>query len=223
PEIKLARQACRDIAVPLHVDGDILHRDRSRDVLRMPLGEGLDGFVAVIEPQDADGPAVMQVAERGVVVAEYALDLLIDQPRSPVPLRLFVDAPRMPTNASRSQVRRDAFPIDEAERRTPKLLDPLLERLAAACMAGDEGARDAALAMIAAVAGGSRWHVEVPSQRGPLRALVQLPLVRNAVGQPRALSAHWRPEVHTGSKPFDVELASWLEAVLWATPDDSVR
>jgi hypothetical protein len=220
PELGLARDACRDISVPLDVAGELAHRDTSRDVVRLPLGEGLDGFIAITEPERATTSAMLQVAERGVVLAEYALELVGGKQRGLVPIRVFVDAARLPTNASRSQVRRDVHPISSAEKRAHDLSPHLIAQLAAAVSAGSERARASALTLIAALVVGSRWHVEAPSIRGPLRELAALPLVKNAVGQPRALTAHWRAEVHTGKQPFPLELAAWLDSVLWAPPGD---
>lgn len=222
PELPLAREACRDISVPIRVQGLELHRDRSGDVLRIPLGEGLDGFVAICEPERARETARLQVAERGVVLAEYPLEL-IDAGGGAgrrVPIRVFVDAPRMPTNASRSQVRRDAHPIAVAEERAHELVPALIAQLGAAVKQGAEPARAAALALVAAVASGPRWHADAPAVQAPLRELIHLPLVKNAVGEPRALAGSWRAEVHTGKQPFAAELAPWLEGVLWAPPDD---
>ncbi|HEY5925030.1 MAG TPA: hypothetical protein VIV11_25285 [Kofleriaceae bacterium] len=222
PELARAREACDDIPVPLHLGDDVLHRDASHDVLRVPLGEGLDGFIAVTDLRFAAAAGLLQVAERGVVLAEYGLALL-EAKHGLLPLRVYIDAPRMPTNASRSQVRRDAFPIAAAEQRAQKLLERVIAELAAITPTNPH-ARASALRMIAAVVGGdhgtSNWHVDVPSLRGPLRELTKLPLVRNAVGKPRPLTSHWRAEVHTGGKPFDEELAPWLDDVLWAPAGD---
>ena len=226
PELALARAACREIAVPLDVGGTVLHRDAGADVVRIALGEGLDGFIAITEPQRAAGSAILEVAERGVVLAEYPFQLFDDlagSARGPVPCRVFIDAPRMPTNASRSQVRRDVHPITSAERRAEKLVPELIAQLATAVQQGSERARASALALLAAYAGGSRWHVDLPAVRGPLRELAGLPLVKNAVGGPRSLTEHWRAEVHTGSRPYDAELAPWLDSMLWAPPDDPSR
>lgn len=227
PELALAVQACRDIAVPLHVKGKVLHRETSTDVLRVPLGEGIDGFIAVSRNA---GPA-LEVAEHGVLLATYALKL--DTPPEEgrtLPLRVFVDAPRMPTNASRSQVRRDKHPISSAETRARRLLDDVATKLAA--MPGPEmegprpargpgaDARAAALAWVAAYVGGPRWQVDVATAHPGLRELLKLPLVRNALGEARSLNNQWRAEIHTGRKPYPMELATWLSDMLWLPPGD---
>jgi hypothetical protein len=223
PELGLARDACRDIAVPLYVDDLVLLRDGARDVVRVPLGEGVDGFIAITDVERASTTAVLEVAERGAILAEYEVDLIDGYQNGRVPIRVYVDAPRMPTNASRSQVRRDAHPIDLAEKRAHALIPVLIAELRKAVEQGSERARTSALALLAAYAGGPRWHVGLPSLRGVLRELAQLALVKNAVGQPRALTSHWRAEVHLGGTPFDGELAPWLEQVLWAPAGDPAR
>lgn len=220
PELAIAAQACRDLAVPLHLGDRVLQRSPDHDVVRIPLGEGLDGFIAIGDSHPLHTAAILEVAERGVLLASYPIELLGDANRGPVPIRVFVDAPRMPTNASRSQVRRDAHPIAAAERRAKQLVPELVAQLATLVEQGVERARDLALALIAAAAGGAQWHVDAPSLQGPLRELTKLPLVRNAVGTPRPLASHWRAEVHKDGKPFAAELAPWLETVLWAPAGD---
>ncbi|HSD90035.1 MAG TPA: hypothetical protein VLB44_21035, partial [Kofleriaceae bacterium] len=219
PELALAEQACRDIAVPLHVRGHVLHRKESQDVFRIPLGEGLDGFIAVSDR--VVGEPQLEVAEHGVVLARYTLQLDDTDEDRAVPLRVFVDGPRMPTNASRSQVRRDKHPISTAEASAKKLVPDVITQLQRAVTSGDERARGAALAWIAAQIGGPHWHVEAPGLEGPLRELAKLPLVRNAVGEPRGLTTHWRSEIHTGRKPLPSELAAWLSDMLWIPPGDA--
>ena len=227
PELPLARRACGDLAVPLHVGDQVYSRDHGRDVVRIALGQGLDGFVAVTEPEtdelgfltrragdDARPEAILEVAERGVVLARYHLDL-IGPVVGPVPLRVLIDAPRMPTNASRSQVRRDAYPIANAERRAAELVPDVIAALAKRT---DETGRRAALALLAARIAGAGWNVGA-RQAGVLSPLAQLPLLTNAVGASRPVASIWRSEVHTGGKPYDEDLTPWLHDMLWAPPE----
>jgi hypothetical protein len=220
PELHRVEESCRDIAVPLHIKGRVLHRETSNDILRVSLGEGVDGFVAVARGLLA-GP-MLQVAEHGVLLATYGLEL--DAPPEEgrtLPLRVFVDAPRMPTNASRSQVRRDKHPISSAETRAAKLIGDVIAKLAAT--PGDE-ARAATLEWVAAYIGGPRWHAGGNGEaKGPVRELLKLPLVKNAVGEPRSLNNLWRTEIHTGSKPLPSELTAWLSDMLWLPPDDAAH
>lgn len=228
PELHRIESSCRDIAVPLHIKGRVLHRETTTDIVRVPLGEGIDGFVAVA--RDVLAGPTLQVAEHGVLLATYALELdgPPEEDRS-LPLRVFVDAPRMPTNASRSQVRRDKHPISSAETRAGKLVGAVIEKLAAT--AGDDAAeslargeaRAAALAWLAAYIGGPHWHSDASEAKGPLRELLKLPLVKNAVGEPRSLNNQWRSEIHTGKKPLPSELTAWLSDMLWLPPDDAAQ
>ena len=227
PELRRIEESCRDIAVPLHIKGQVLHRDTTTDILRVPLGEGVDGFIAVARGVLL-GPT-LQVAEHGVLLATYFLELENppEEGRS-LPLRVFVDAPRMPTNASRSQVRRDKHPISSAETRAAKLIGDVIAKLAA--MTGEPAearargqALAAALEWLAAYIGGPRWHEEASNVQGPVRELLKLPLVKNAVGEPRSLNNTWRSEIHTGSRPLPSELTAWLSDMLWLPADDDAR
>jgi hypothetical protein len=214
-EIELARAACADLGVPLFVRGALLGRGAAtRDVVRVPLGDGLGGFVAIVDPDDAGPHPTLEVAEHGVVLAKNMVDLGFPS-RGRMPMRVFVDAPRMPTNASRSEVRQDVHPISTALRRAQALLPALADRLAAELEGGPraERARAAALLLLAAV-----------GQEGApplgLGRLLELPLVRNAVGAPRPPGGGWFGLVHTGGSPFPEELAPWLGDVLWIPPGD---
>jgi hypothetical protein len=227
PEIELARAACADLDVPLVVRGALQGRDSggARDVVRVPLGDGLRGFLAITDPDGAATHPVLEVAEHGVVLAVSPADLGFPELGRPVPVRVRVDGPRMPTNASRSEVRQDLHPIATALRRARALLpaaaDALAAALAGAALVGaalagaerPERARAAALALLAATRGGA-------TARLGLGRLLELPLARNAVGAPRPLSAGWSGLVHAGATPFPEELAPWLGDVLWVPPGD---
>lgn len=217
PELELARAACADLGVTLLVRGVAVGRGAApRDVVRIPLGEGLQGFLAIVDPADAPPRPTLEVAEHGVVLATSAVDLGFPMLVRPVPVRVFVDGPRMPTNASRSEVRQDVHPISTALRRAQALLPEAAELLAAELTGGArekiDRARAAALLLVAA-----ERHRDSGLGLGRLR---DLPLARNAVGMPRPLSAGWSELVHTGSSPFPDELAPWLADVLWTPPGD---
>lgn len=238
PALALARAACQELAVRLRVGRDELGRHRQeRDVVRLPLGEELDGFLALVDPGDAGEPGdpgassapgareAMEIAERGVVLQRGVLELgLSELPGSrPLPVRLFIDAPQMPTNASRSQVRPDAHPIPAAARRAvelfPKAVDELVAQLGPErdpTTPAFRRARRTALALLGAI--GDRWSWGLPPQ---LRALGELPLVRDATGAPQRVARLWRPFVHDGLLPLPIELATWLSDVLWIPAGDA--
>ena len=226
PELAIARTACRDIAVPLHIGRTVCDRSHcDHDVARRELGDGLDGFVAIVDPNirwSGEPAAVMQIAERGVVLATYEIALGPSTPSAPVPLRLFVDAPRMPTDASRSQVRRDGHPIAAAEARAPTLVAELVAELASRLANGQASPRerDAAIALLATEISGPGWSAMTTSVAA-FAELANVELVRDAVGTPRKIARSWRHFVYTGRAPVAEHLAPWLGDVLWIPPGDS--
>ena len=233
PELAIARAACADIAVPLTIGGAVLDRNHATtDVVRVPLGDGLDGWLAIVEPLtsagDPLGPVVdakMVVAERGVVLATYALDLGVGQTRGPLPVRLFIDARRMPTNASRSEVRRDRHPIAAALHNARALLATLFDALAAQLAAPEPPARAraAALTVLAAAIAGPDWHSAATLLRGPMRTLADLPLLRDATGTSRLVAGAWSGVVHASKRALDADLEPWLRDVLWVPPGDAAE
>lgn len=220
PELRIARANCRDIAVPLTVGKLALHRSKTTDLVRVPLGDGLDGFLAITDPDDAVPRPQLEVAERGVVLATYLIDPFPFQPRCPVPLRVFIDADRLPTNASRSQVRLDIHPISTATRRSTDLAGSLVTALAERARS-DERARRAAVQLLAANIAGhpSFWGDHAPV----LEPLAVLPLFKTATGKPALLTSNWAAPVYTGSSPLDEDLEPWLGHVLWLRPGDPAR
>lgn len=223
PELVMARSACADIATPIQIGDVTLHRETgARDVVRVPLGDDLDGWIAITdttrEPPRGD-EIELAIAERGVRLETTTIDLGLAA-EAPVPLRVVIDAPRMPTNASRSEVRRDAHPVATAERRARELVPAVIAALAERCRAGDASARHAALHLLASAIAGSDWARRARDLEPPLRALAELPLVRDAAGTPRPVASAWSGLVHAGDAPLPAELAPWLSQVLWAPPDD---
>ncbi len=222
PELGIARAACADIPVPLTVGANHYHRvDHSRDVIRVPLGDDLDGFLAISDPETSSG-AVMEVAERGVILARYPLELGDERIAAALPIRMLIDAPRMPTNASRSQVQRQSHPIATAEHRVPELVGKLVTALIA--QLGMEPVaprvRIAALTLLAAVVERSDWRTVRDFVSPSLRELAQLPLLRDATGAPRPLVARWRDLVYHGRDPVAADLAPWVSDILWVPPGD---
>lgn len=217
PELGIARGACADIPVPLAIGTNRYHRtEHARDLLRLPLGDGLDGFLAIADPSAATGP-LLEVAERGVVLARYPLAV----PHA-LPIRLLIDAPRMPTNASRSQVQRDSHPIDAAERRVDELLPELIEQLVAR-LAADEPTRHeraAAIAMLAEIADGVHWWIPSIHPSSPLQPLTHVPLLRDATGTARPLRWRWSGLVYSAREPLHRDLEPWADDIVWVPPGD---
>lgn len=240
PELGVARRSCADLSVPIEIGRTELGRDRShRDLVRVPLGQGLDGFLAIVDPSFAEDEARLEIAELGVLLARYTLPIDgLAEKRARVPIRLFVDAPRMPTNASRSEVRLDEAPVADALGRARELLPSLIAAMARELAAGRktsplqrERLRVAALSLIAAGVAGSRWRVLLASARSwgvygtAIVPLLAMPLVRDAIGRPRALASFaphvGHERVHTGVEPVPEDLATWLGDVLWISPGDA--
>lgn len=240
-ELSVVRRACADVRVPLGIGRAELGRDRSHgDLLRLALREGLDGFFALVDPSVASGEPRLEVAELGVLLARYTLPIEgLEVPRAKVPLRLFVDAPRMPTNASRSAVRVDEPPVRDALEAAPELLEALVERLARE-LSGEgahawspsqrERLHAAALSLLAAAVAGADWRASLAglARRGAYGAavarLAALPLVRDALGRPRAPSSFalrlGAEHVHVAMDPVSEDLEAWLGEVLWIPPGD---
>ncbi|MCB9596925.1 MAG: hypothetical protein H6719_29650 [Sandaracinaceae bacterium] len=236
-ELTIARTSCDDSRVPIHVGRSELGQTRSHgDLLRLALGDGLDGFLALLDPSFALETARLEVAELGVVLARYQLPLeAFEAPRAPVPLRLFVDAARMPTNASRSAVRLEESPLQESLTRAGTRLPAMLERLATEL--GDapdhawgavqlERLRAAAIQLLAVHAAGMDWRARLISRPRPvLEPLLDLPLLRDALGRPRTprsfrLTARGLERVHLGREPLPSSLEPWLGDSLWVPPGD---
>ncbi|MCA9609159.1 MAG: hypothetical protein KC619_26340 [Myxococcales bacterium] len=236
-ELSVVGNSCDEIRVPITVGRSELGHARSHeDLLRLALGDDLDGYLALIDPTFAAATARLEAAELGVVLARYELPLpMLESPRAPVPIRLFVDAPRMPTNASRSAVRLDETPMHEALARAKERLPKLVERLAREL--GDEAEhawstvqrerlRAAAIQLLATHAAGPDWRARLVGGSSSLLApLLELPLLRDALGRPRAPTsfgpfARGLERVHLGRDPLPTELEPWLGDSLWVPPGD---
>ncbi|WP_437634301.1 hypothetical protein [Sorangium sp. So ce854] len=150
-----------------------------------------------------------------------------------LPVRVVVDADELPTNASRSALREDA-PLCAALRdaAAAALLDALAALAALVCGEGavpdgavvlddDHDLLEDALAAFACVATGAVRAAHADSAApAAVRAVRELPLLRDGRGRPRSLAsldAHdgsplflWR-----GDAPLPEELAPWADDVVW--------
>jgi hypothetical protein len=240
-ELTVVRRACDDLGVPLTIQGRAqIGRERSHeDLLRLQLDEGLDGFLALLDPSFAQDEGRLEVAELGVHLARYTLPLPgLEERRGKVPVRLFVNAPRMPTNASRSAVRLEDPPVRDALVRAhallPRLVETLVKELGEApthawSPTQRERLREAALALLAAAVAGEDWRDRVHALSGAygeaVAPLAQMPLVRDAMGRPRAPKSFSRrlgsDVVWYGKEPVPSELEPWLGEVAWVPPGDA--
>lgn len=241
-ELSVVRQTCEDPRIPIEVGRTELGSERSHaDLIRVSLGQGLAGFLALVDPSVAADSARLEVAELGVILARYSFSIdSLAEPRAQVPLRLYVDADRMPTNASRSGVRLDDAPVADAIERGRELVPEIVRRLAREL--GDAPSREwppwrrerlraAALQLLASFCAGEQWmaqvlgrpgHLGVPSALDPL---LGLPLLRDALGRvraPKSFRFSRRDQVvHFGAEPMGEELEPWLGETLWVPPGDS--
>lgn len=242
-ELGLVRRCADDLKVPIEVGRAELSAARSHgDLLRLSLDEGLDGFLAIVDPTFAELEARLDVAELGVLLSRYVWPLEgFEGPRAPVPLRLFVDAERMPTNASRSAVRLEAPPVSDAMAQGRARLGELTARLAKELGDAPEHAweaaprtrlRAAALGLLGARVAGEGWRRRLRGRPGAplpevLAPLAELPLLRDALGRPRSPASfpvdRGEAWVHFGADPLPARLEPWLGDVLWVPPGDPAR
>lgn len=238
-ELSILRRSADDSRVPVVVGGSTIGRATSHaDLLRIGLGDGLDGFLALVDPAMARADAQLEAAELGVVLARYTLPTgALPDPRVPVPLRMHINADRMPTNASRSAVRLDEPPLVDAIERVPDLLGALVARLVKEL--GDapdhdwhpsrrERLRAAAIQLLACHAAGEDWRSRLLREPNALLApLLSLELFRDALGRPRSAVGFGlgvaAERVHFGADPVRADLEPWLGDSLWVPPGDPSR
>src|SRR5262249_52917221 len=79
------------------------------------------------------------------------------------------------------------------------------------------------LALLATQVAGSNWPIRARGITGPLRPLAELPLLRDAIGNPKPLTWRWSGLVHTGKRLLDAALAPWVDEALWIPDDDPAQ
>lgn len=249
----MTRDAPRELAVllaatvdaPLAVRGKgvdhaVAAAGRPKAILRVDLDvpEASAAMLEVLEPTPG-WRAERVFLERGVRLASYAGIDAWGLDGEALPLRVVVDARRLPTNASRSELRMDSDLVKRVKDRIPRALAVAVEVLRdgpSAQRLQEKGAgtklghaldlREAfprrrldALGAIAAVAAlTARPGGEIADEA---RALLDLPLMHDAVGGPLTLNdvlvKMTRPPVlvYRGRKPEDPMLAPWLSGLPW--------
>jgi hypothetical protein len=241
-EVRLVRRACENFPIPLQIGaGPLALPNAAGDLLRLRIdpartGPGRSAFLAIVDPSAARGEAWVDFAELGVVLAtmEFPIGLQAG-PGWKLPVRLYVDAPRLPTNVSRATVRRDERWIAEIEKCAVDLLPDLMR-----CLASELGPapastwtperrerlRAAAFHLVGAAAGGPLPDVR-PDALAPLvRPLLEVEIARDAVGRARtlvSLAARHQGKIHVGREPIEPELAPWVGDVPWCPPGDPGR
>ncbi|MBL4633799.1 MAG: hypothetical protein JKY56_07995, partial [Kofleriaceae bacterium] len=230
PEFALVRSSCRELAIPIAVAGKQVEAART-ELLRLPLGRDLDGFIALVEtgsPENGGGQlsggegsgVKLEVAEYGVAITDYVVSVSDVEPQHAMPIRACINAERMPTNASRSGVRRGDHPLRETEAQLPKCFSELCQLMIEE--SGIEGARgrrigDSIVRLLAAVISGKGWCRRTRHLAAPYSDMAALPLLQNAVGHWQPMNIVWeRDIVYTGKVPLSAEFEPWVQAIVWA-------
>ncbi|UQA60382.1 hypothetical protein [Polyangium aurulentum] len=236
PEIALLVEAVQEAPLELRRAGSPFPRPpRAQALLRVPLRERdmRRGTVEILAAPAA-APAV-DYLELGVLLLRrpfLAEPLFPTAPHAQVelPVRVVVDADELPTNASRSSLREDAVLPQRAEQAARAALVDALRTLVALVtgegepIAGvevlqrDQARLEDALGAFVCVAAGA--HLRGTQIADHARALLDLPLLRNAIDgpmRPAALLGGKEPKIHVwnGKEPLDAELGPWMDEVLW--------
>lgn len=217
PELEDLRWACRNLPVP-HEIGDALAPDDFNDLVRTELGMGLDGFVALVGGTPQQQGVVLDFAELGVHLAQRVTQ---EGGHHGPPLRLYLDAPRLPTNASRSEVRLEDSPVRDAVDRLGRVMPDLVKKIIAKWEAEpSEPLRFAIIRLISAYASGARWHAELAEVPEVFHPLLKLRVLRNGVGKWCAFDdfGDTLEIVHRSATHEPEVLEPWLHNVLWAAP-----
>lgn len=182
------------------------------------------------------GPPVVEYLELGVLLLRrpFAAEPMFPSAahaQVELPVRVLVDADELPTNASRSALREDAGLALRAEQAARSgLVDALRTLVALVTGEGkplpdvevldhDEARLEDALGAFVCVAAGAQMRGGDLAEQA--RAMLELPILRNAVGGPLTpLSLLSRDKgtayVFEGKEPAPAELEPWLDDVVWA-------
>ncbi len=235
-EIGLLADALGDGPLVLRREGEKLPLPlRPPALLRVPFRERdmRRGFVEILAVPA--GPPVVEYLELGVLLLRrpFATEPIFPSAahaQVELPVRVLVDADELPTNASRSALREDAGLASRAEQAARSgLVDALRTLVALVTGEGEplpdveildrDKARleDALGAFVCVAAGAMQRGADMADHA---RALLELPLLRNAVGgplTPMALLSRGNVPVFVfdGRESASSELASWLEDVVW--------
>lgn len=241
-EVGLLVAALRDSPLVVTVNGEPTARPRGPTVLvRVDLDEpsATRAVLELLAPARELRPRT-QFLDLGVHLVEGAGAFLGPLDSGELAVRVVVDARRLPTNASRSEVRMDADLVTRIRARVPAALAAALATLEAIVIGGAAPAKgpivlksghtvavaeiphqllEEALGAIAAeVAIAMRaGHPVTPEEKH----LLSLPLLRDAVDRPMSLASlrGGTPDhpllVYTGEAPAPLELASWLAGIVW--------
>jgi len=241
-EIALLVNATRDAPLAVSVNGESIPQAPGAQVLvhvDLDVPEATRAVLEVLAPAGAGLPCT-RFMELGVHLVESSSLGLSEANEGVLPLRVIVDARRLPTNASRSEVRADAELVTRVRARVPGALaaalaaleplalgPPSAPRAAAAIVLGHsvtvteaprERFEDALGAIAAHVATTMRAGRRVPPDH---ERLMHLPLLLDATGDAMTLAALRGGTaeapllVYTGKQAAPRELAPWLAGIVW--------
>jgi hypothetical protein len=231
-EVSLLAAATRHAPLAVRLRGAaVASRAEPEVLLRVDLDEPSTtrAVLEVLAPAAGTLPTT-EWLEHGIRLATYAGVAGWEVPEEPLPLRVVVDARKLPTNASRSEVRADAELVVRLRARVEAALGVALDALEDVVVRNRAPARspgighrveivstarealEEALGAIAAHAAYARRAGHgVPAR---VLALEKLPLLRSVVGAPIAIGDLVEPVlVHGEQTP--VALAPWLAGVVW--------
>jgi hypothetical protein len=236
PEIEALAAAAAELPIALRLAGEPLRAPaRARPLVRA-LFDVPGARAAWLDVTEACAAAPsIDVCEHGVRLARYGFRAPAGFPEGPhgglaLPVRVVVDAPELPTNASRSALREDSALlrgiVEGAAAAFGAGVRALAARLAGASVPADVEILDAdpialedALGAIACVIAGGARRGEALSDEA--QAVLALPLLRDGAGRPLAasrLAAARRAPLYVwrGPEPLAPELAPWMGDVVWA-------
>lgn len=235
-EVALLAGATFEIGLPMTLASKPFPRpNRARALVRAPFSvRGVKkAAVEIITPLVAH-PEI-ELLEQGVCLTRYAWSFGEWFPSEPLdkvalPIRVIVDADELPTNASRSEIQRDAPLISLVAQAARHAFDDALATLISAVtsrgeaapgteiLTDDKRALEDALGALACVAAKSARSGA--ALRDKAKALLDEALLFDGLGRPLAPSALLerapsRVYVWRGSEPLPPELEPWTGNVMW--------
>ncbi|MBI4701888.1 MAG: hypothetical protein HY744_12170 [Deltaproteobacteria bacterium] len=234
-EIAALAAATHDLPVPLALGGEPFPRP-ARPAAIARVAFAIEGATrAVLElTEPGPEPAWLDVAEQGVRLVRYAWEppwgLASPSGGAALPVRVLCDAPELPTNASRSEIREDARLLAELREGSARAFEMAVRALGAWVtgageadgraerLSDDDATLDGALGLFVAAAAAVHRRRQELGELG--RWLLELPLLRDGCGRPRpagSLLSAPEPRVFLwqGPEPIDPELAPWMRDVVW--------
>jgi hypothetical protein len=234
-EVQTLVGAAAHLGVPLRLHGQPIAATRGGPLLRVPfqVQEARQAWLAITSPTSSG--ARLTFLEHGVRLASYGWSpepALTAEPYAGagLPVEVVVDAPELPTNASRAAIREDAPIVARTLVGASSAFEAAVEALIAlVCGQGEVPAGvqlqtdhpellEDALGAIVCVAVGADHRGEPRTELA--QRLLELPLLRDGCGGPRSFAsivvgAETPLYLHRGAEPLEAELAFWMRDVVW--------